>query len=243
LFWRIINAERMKLKSSWVILSVIMAPLFVLLIQFANFLFRYDSVVKEGDIPWIVFIEQHTVMWAVMLLPILGAVLSSMLIGVENNDNNWKYVFSLPLKRSHLYIAKISIVFYLLIISCIFLGLGIVVSAKILGISGSIPVFFIIKILIAALLGCFAILNIQFWLTTKFENPGVPMAIAVCGSVTALFLLQSAFTRWLPWTYPYFTLPIELNENVNTLWYVGQSVVVGLVCFIAGLREFTRRDI
>ncbi|MGF9892959.1 ABC transporter permease [Priestia megaterium] len=243
MFWRIVNAERMKLKSNWVLFSVVMAPLFVLLIQFANFMFRYQSVVKKGDIPWVKFIEQHAVIWAVMILPILAAVLSSILIGVENTDNNWKYILSLPFKRGYIYLAKLSIIFYLLVVSSILLGLGMIVSASLLNLPGQVPIVFLIKTLLGALIGVFAILNIQFWLSTKFENPGIPLAIAICGTVTALFLLQSTFTRWLPWVYPYLTLPIKLNEGINIIWYVCQSVILGFLCFGAGLRQFVNKDV
>ncbi len=233
----------MKLKNNWVVFPVLMAPLLILLLQYANFRIRYSSVVKEGDIPWTVFIEQHSVIWAVLILPVLSALLSSMLIMTENSDNNWKYLLVLPIKRGEVYFAKMALVVLFLIISSIILGGGMVISSIILNLPGEIPITQLLQTLSAALIGAFAVLMIQFWLSIRFNNPGIPLAVAICGTVSAIFLLQSAFTRWLPWVYPYLVLPIRLNENINISWYMFQSLLVGLLCLLAGFREFARRDI
>ncbi|MGM0851031.1 MAG: ABC transporter permease [Bacillota bacterium] len=243
MFHKVLSAEWAKLRNNRIVFPVILAPTLILLLQYANFKIRYTSVVKEGDIPWTIFIEQHVVIWAVLILPILAAVLSSMLIMSENSENNWKYLLALPIKRRDVYFAKITLVIFFLLVSSIMLGIGIVGSASILQLPGDIPYSQLIQTLSAALIGAFAVLTIQFWLSIKFDNPGIPLAVSICGTVAAIFLLQSALTRWLPWVYPYLVLPIRLNEGINITWYMGQSVVVGLLCLIIGYREFAHRDI
>ncbi|MGZ7883024.1 ABC transporter permease, partial [Acinetobacter soli] len=119
---------------------------------------------------------------------------------------------------------------------------GMLGSATILQLPGEIPYSQLIQTLSAAMIGAFAVLSIQFLLSIKFHNPGIPLAVAICGTVAAIFLLQSALTRWLPWVYPYLVLPIRLNEEINITWYMGQSMVVGLLCLIIGYREFSQRD-
>ncbi|RKL65774.1 hypothetical protein CR203_19200 [Salipaludibacillus neizhouensis] len=243
MFHNVLSAEWAKLRNNRIVFPVILAPTLILLLQYANFKIRYTSVVKEGDVPWTIFIEQHAVIWAVLILPILAAVLSSMLIMSENSDNNWKYLLALPIKRRDVYFAKITLVIFFLLVSSLLLGIGILGSASILHLPGDIPYSQLIQTLSAALIGTFAVLTIQFWLSIKFDNPGIPLAVSICGTVAAIFLLQSALTRWLPWVYPYLVLPIRLNEGINITWYMGQSMVVGLLCLIIGYREFAHRDI
>lgn len=242
MFHKVLSAEWGKLRNNWIVFPVVLAPILILLLQYANFRIRYTSVVKEGDVPWTIFIEQHAIIWAVLILPILAAVLSSMLIMNENTDNNWKYLLALPIKRGDVYFAKIILVIFFLLVSSILLGIGMLGSATILQLPGEIPYSQLIQTLSAAMIGAFAVLSIQFWLSIKFLNPGIPLAVAICGTVAAIFLLQSALTRWLPWVYPYLVLPIRLNEEINITWYMGQSMVVGLLCLIIGYREFSQRD-
>ncbi len=242
MFHKVLSAEWGKLRNNWIVFPVVLAPILILLLQYANFRIRYTSVVKEGDVPWTIFIEQHAIIWAVLILPILSAVLSSMLIMNENTDNNWKYLLALPIKRGDVYFAKIILVIFFLLVSSILLGIGMLGSATILQLPGEIPYSQLIQTLSAAMIGAFAVLSIQFWLSIKFHNPGIPLAVAICGTVTAIFLLQSALTRWLPWVYPYLVLPIRLNEEINITWYMGLSMVVGLLCLIIGYREFSQRD-
>ncbi|MBD1383217.1 ABC transporter permease [Metabacillus arenae] len=243
MFGHLLKTEWMKLKNNWIVFPILLAPLLILLLQYANFLIRYSSVVKEGDVPWTIFIEQHSVIWAVLILPILAAVLSSMLIMTENSENNWKYLLVLPIKRGDVYFAKIILVIFFLSISTLLLAVGMVISSMALNLPGDIPFGQLIQTLGAALIGSFAVLTIQFWLSIHFNNPGVPLAVAICGTVAAIFLLQSALTRWLPWVYPYLVLPIRLNEGINIIWYMVQSLLIGLLCLGAGYREFARRDI
>lgn len=242
MFHKVLSAEWGKLRNNWIVFPVVLAPILILLLQYANFRIRYTSVVKEGDVPWTIFIEQHAIIWAVLILPILSAVLSSMLIMNENTDNNWKYLLALPIKRGDVYFAKIILVIFFLLVSSILLGIGMLGSATILQLPREIPYSQLIQTLSAAMIGAFAVLSIQFWLSIKFHNPGIPLAVAICGTVTAIFLLQSALTRWLPWVYPYLVLPIRLNEEINITWYMGLSMVVGLLCLIIGYREFSQRD-
>lgn len=243
MFWIIMRAELMKLKQSRIAFPVVLAPLLIVLLQLANFFVRYDSVVKPGADPWTIFIAQHLSMWALLTLPILVAILSGMVVSIENTNNSWKYMFSLPFKRGYLYFVKVALVLFFIIISSVILGIGMIASAMLLNLSGAVPVDDLVKTIGAALLGTFAVLAVQFWLSIRFKNSGIPLGVAICATVAAIFFVQSTFTHWLPWVYPYLTLPITLNEGTNVMWYICQSLIVGIICLWAGCREFVRRDV
>lgn len=243
MFWRALRAEVAKLKRGRVLFPVLLAPVLILVLQYLNFLVRYDQVVRPGDRPWTIFVAQHMTMWAVLMLPVLAAVLASMVSGVEHSNNHWKHVLALPVRREHLYLAKLLLVYLLLIASTAVLGLGMLISAALLSDLGEMPGWQLPKMLIAPLLGIVAVLTIQLWLSTRSHNEAVPLAVGVCGTILAVFFAQSPLTRWFPWVYPWLALPVPLNDPSEVLTFMLASAAVGSVCLLAGLRDFVRRDV
>lgn len=243
MFWRVWESEWRKLKRSRVTIPVLLAPILIIVLQYLNFLLRYNSVIKPGDDPWNVFITQHATVWSILMLPLLSAILAGIVTSLEHSNNQWKYILTLPFDRSYLFMSKLLLILVFIIVSSSILGMGMLISGRFLQLPGDFQVIKLVETLGAAICGVFAVLTIQFWLSIRIHNPAIPLAIAVCGTILAVFFAQSAYTRWLPWVYPIYVLPIELNEHVTVVRYLIISVIVGLVFIVIGLRDFLRRDL
>lgn len=240
-YLRIMQIEWQKLKRSGIMYIVWGAPLFVVMLQFLNFKLRYDILIPSGSSPWWVFIQEIGSFWGALVLPILAAIIAAIICGQEHSTNVWKYIIALPIKRWQIYTGKLLMTLFLLTIASVILICGMIISGLVLGFNELVPLQEIWWLFIFPLLGVIALTSIQMWLSTRFHNLSIPIGVGILCIVVSLFVAQSSITFWFPWAYPFMTAPI--GTPYEPYFYSGLSIIVGLLCTLIGIREFSRRDI
>ncbi len=222
-------------------LVVLGAPLLILMLQFINFRLRGSILLKNSTSPWWELIQEIGSFWGALVLPILVAIVAGMLSAVEHSSHAWKYILTMPMQRSTMYLAKLLLCCCLLLLSSLIVTIGVVAIGSTLGFEGAIPWDRVGWVFIYPLLGCAAIISIQVWLSTKFQNFSVPLAIGIVSIIASLFLSQSEATHWFPWVYPFLTAPI--GEPYEPGYTSMMSITVAVMVTVVALWEFSRRDV
>ena len=82
----------------------------------------------------------------------------------------------------------------------------------------------------------FPILALQLWIATVSQNQGIPMTTGILGVIFA----YSAYMLpdWMIWKWPSL-----MNEWDEPLINVMLGIGVGILLYIVGMLDFTRRDV
>ncbi|HEU4470103.1 MAG TPA: ABC transporter permease [Flavisolibacter sp.] len=183
-------------------------------------------------------------------LPMYIVLTSTMLLQIEYRDKAWKQVLSSPQRLSHIFFAKF-IMLQLLIIGFITVhNLLLILSGAIINavrpgyFNGGLDIADVLIYYANTYLVVLGISAIQFWLSLRFRNFIVPLAIGFCCWVIGLILVinfKLAFTDYYPYA---FTALSVLTEGSPTISFLLWMSVANTLLFLAiGLTEFSIRKI
>jgi hypothetical protein len=164
----------------------------------------------------------------------------------------WKQLLSLPVSRTRLYLAKYTLLAFLLGVTNLLFGAAFVAVGLLehLGTVG-IPWDQIGRSLLAGWVAVLPLAAVQLWVSSRWRSFGAALALNVCFTLPAIFAAQShEFAPWYPWAQPVLAMSglgptsaedIALGVSMTTLWVV---IVGGLVvALLGGLVTFARADV
>ncbi|MEH7148503.1 ABC transporter permease, partial [Priestia megaterium] len=147
-----------------------------------------------------------------------------------------KQLISLPVSKMRVYLSKFTVLACLLWVSSCLLMLFTLVYGIFLGLGEEIPYLDLVKFSFYPYFAALPILALQLWIATFSQNQGIPITTGILGVI----FTYSAFTLpdWMIWKWP--SLINDWNEPIiNVLLGIG----VGAILYIAGMLDFTRRDV
>ena len=129
---RILSADRLKAKRTWIGILVVLGPLGVISLQAVNYGLRYDFLVTPGSDVWGDLVRNiHQILVPTLVLGI--TLLAPTLAGLEHQAQAWKLMFALPVSKVHAYVGKFLRLAVLLLISAALAGIGTVLLGVSLG--------------------------------------------------------------------------------------------------------------
>ena len=132
---RATRVEVLKLRRTLALWASVLVPLLVLGMTGANILAR-DTSGPLGNPqagPWnSLTINFVFFLWCLVALPLLVALETALLAGVEHRENSWKHLFALPVPRWSLYTAKLVVASLLLAVSSLVLAIGVGLEGQVL---------------------------------------------------------------------------------------------------------------
>jgi lantibiotic transport system permease protein len=129
------------------------------------------------------------------------------LLSLEHRNQGWQRLYVLPISRSALYLAKLTVLIALQVGAALTLMMLTWFSIAILQLSGELTLdqFSLGTYSLAMLKGLcggFVVLTIQHYLSTRWSSFVVPLIVAVAGSLTIPSVAQSErFWKFDPWSY------------------------------------------
>src|SRR4029078_8642962 len=117
---RALNAELLKLKRTLAFRVVFVLPLLIAVLQFFILLRKKKSA--PGFNLWQTHGTNSFQIWAVFMMPLLIALVTALLNGIEHSDKQWKHLFALPVPRYSVYFAKLIVAQGLILMSTLVLG-------------------------------------------------------------------------------------------------------------------------
>ncbi|WP_026584790.1 ABC transporter permease [Bacillus sp. J33] len=228
-FGNVLMMELMKLKRSYVWLLMCAAPLLMVTFGAYNFV-RYQDVFLQGNaVPWEKLLGQIVTFYGLLLLPLSIAVMAVWLARIEHSENNWKYLFTLPMHLKSIYIAKTIIHIGFVGLSMFILYVGTIGAAIIVGV-GNIPYGTMAVNTLICWVTCLPILALQMILSIRFPNIGVPVGISLAASITSVVITNSAYGKYYFWSLPSLTL-IPNSGGMRNLT-ISYSLTLSLVAFV-----------
>ncbi|WP_309122316.1 ABC transporter permease [Paenibacillus sp.] len=236
-FGRAFRAELAKQRRTFVWGLVALGPFGVVALQAANYAVRYDYLTNlYADDPWGGLIGN--VKWLAVPALMAGlAIVASMLAGYEHATNAWKQTLALPVSKTAVYTAKVSVLTIQLLASCTLLAAGTLALGVALGHRlADAPLADVLAMSYLPLVAALPFVALQTWLSTVMHNQAVPLTVGILGTVLALY--SFSFADWVPYKWPYvgetgWSVPLTLAVGAGT----------GLLLYALGATHFGRRDV
>ncbi|OAA85572.1 ABC transporter permease [Clostridium ljungdahlii] len=240
----IYKVELLKLRHSKILNIVMLLPLFFVILGFTNFL-RYKKLFTEqGQNVWSQVYTQSSIFYGLFIIGLFITIAVAVLVRIENNEDNFKRMLTLPVKRSELYIAKFGVACGIVFLNLVlFMLLTILAGAVIAPHSQSMP-----KELIYAPLLCIIaslpVIAVQYYLSMKFKNIAVPLGVGLVFSLPSVLIDNTKYWMFFPWDYPGRVLLGGSNVTFNFPPYMYiVSVILFILFILVGMYEFNNRDI
>ncbi len=201
---KLLKAEGMKLRRSPVWLAFIIMPIVPAFLGTANYVYQRAILTKE----WLSLWTQHTLFTDYFFLPIMLGIYCAYLARLENAGNNLNKLFSLPVKRTSIFFAKLITAASMLLLSLIWICILFVLSGYTAGLTDP-PWLSIAQWCVFGTLGGMVIVAIQLLLSMNIKSFALPIAIAFAGGLSGL----AGLAKSLGHIWVYSLLSYGMNAN------------------------------
>lgn len=242
MLFKLIKAERLKLKRSPLWLAFLFMPVIPALLGTLNYMANIEILQSE----WFSLWTQHTLFTCYFFLPIMIGIYSSYIMRQEENNRNWNKVLSMPVSRNLVFIAKLVQVFSMILFSEIWICTLFVISGKVIGLTAAIPW---VKLMIWCLFGTLGgtvIAAIQLMISLFIKSFALPVGIALGGGLSGLVFLA----KHLGHIWPYSLMAYGMNSNApqellesGYVWFVVICIVYIVLFMTISSMILSRRDI
>lgn len=243
MFFVLIKLELLKLRRSLPLFMMFACPLLVVLLN-------TGMMLKSGGSPrvgfWVGFWHGKLALWSYFMLPLYIALVTALLNGNEHRNQAWRLLFTLPVTRRQVYLAKTALAWGSVIGANVALGLFAASAAGIVmqfrpevGTAFDVP---IVPALAKVSLACLPVVLIQHALSWRVSNFILPLGVGVCATMGILQLSNTDYWPYFPWSYSLMASnatdaaaqPLALMLATG----VGAALLV-VTTYLAGRREVT----
>jgi len=232
---KLLSADFLKIKRKGFLFLTFLGPFGVVALQMVNYGVRKDYLLQQSDDDWGYYLSNISSF--IPLAIVLGIViLTSLMASVEDETNAWKQLISLPVSKMSAYLSKFTVLAVLLFFSSVLLMVFTLAYGLYLNLGDQLPYVELLKNSFYPYFAAIPILALQLWIAMVSQNQGIPITTGILGVI----FTYSAFVLpdWMIWKWP--SLMNEWNEPIiNVMLGIG----VGIILYIAGMMDFTRRDV
>ncbi|RDU23906.1 ABC transporter permease [Anaerosacchariphilus polymeriproducens] len=223
MLFRCIQVEQKKLRKSYLWFVFLLIPCIPAIMGTFNYLQSLETLKSEWYSLW----TQHTLFYSSFFYAPLIAVYCSYLWRLEHLNQNWNFVMTVPVPRFCLFLAKFSMVFFMTILTQIWVGILFYMSGKFAGLSGTVPIEIWTWILRGSIAGTVIIL-LQLYLSMIIRSFSVPVVISLIGSIVGLVINSMG----IGFAWPYSLLLIGMNANRENEMLGNRNYIFILSCLI-----------
>jgi hypothetical protein len=241
--FRALHAELLKLKRTLAFRVIFVLPFFIALLQFFV-IWRTKKFPADFNL-WQTHATNSFQIWAIFMLPLLIALVTALLNGIEHADKQWKHLFALPVPRHSIYFSKFIVAQLLILVSTLILalltvlvGLASIYLKPELANTGSLPFWWITKLALQVWLAAWLIIAIHTWISMRWAGFPIPLGAGIGGTFFALFAAGAAIGKYYPWLLP---MNLFLDRRFTSALVLG--IGGGLLGALLGCLEFIRRDV
>ena len=243
--------EITKQKKTLALWGAILAPLFVVTINFLIFFSHPELLEKAETNPWLKIAGNASNIYSILMLPLLITLVAFIVNNVEHKANGWKHLFALPVSRPNIYLGKIIVAAGLVFLSLALFDVFLILSGKLLAslhpeihfenfAMNNEIIITSIKIFLASLF----ILMIQFIISINSKNFLVSIGIGVAGTIGTSMVLSWEHSNWIPYALPMwasqdlYKMDFSFFKEVILYSIAGSSII-----FAFGLTFLRKKNI
>lgn len=233
---KLLTSDFLKIKRKGLWFLTALGPFGVVALQTVNYYGeRKDFLLRQSEDDWGYYLlNVHSFTPLALILGI--AILTSFMASIENETNAWKQLIALPVSKLTVYLSKFTVLAILLFVSSSLLMVLTLAHGLFLDLGENTPYMEIVKFSYYPFLASLPVLALQLWIASVSQNQAIPITVGVFGVIFAF----SAYNLpdWMIWKWP--SLMNEWDEPIiNVMLGVG----IGILLYIIGMIDFTRRDV
>lgn len=225
MLFRTIRAEQMKLRHSPVWLAFILLPILPAFMGTFNYLQNISILQDEWYSLW----TQHTLFTCYFFMPAIIGVYCSYLCRLEHTRYNWNAVLTAPVPVAGIFLAKLLIVSFMVILTQVWIGGLFAISGWLIGMPGLLPVELPVWLLCGAI-GGIVIGAVQLCISLVIRSFAVPVGMALVGGIAGLAALAKGFGAWFP--YSLISLGMRANQPGGEMACSMEQFVLNSVLFL-----------
>ncbi|TCZ78793.1 hypothetical protein E0485_06875 [Paenibacillus albiflavus] len=239
-FNRVLQSEWLKLRKSSIWLLIFVSPILAFIV---------GALVDLGYNDWGVLLSQMVFTHAMLFLPLLTGVFAAFVCRYEHSGGGWKQLLALPMKRTHLYLAKFIVVFSLILAVQLLFLIGVVVAGAIRGLDSPIPWIMLLRSGLGGMVAVLPLIALQLTVSIAWSSFAAPLALNFICTLPNILVSNSAdYGPFYPWAQPFIAMmPYNpdnfgaFNVSFETLIYVILGSFV--VFFVSGFTYFQRKEV
>ncbi|MCG2618094.1 ABC transporter permease [Terrimonas sp. NA20] len=195
---------------------------------------NYDRMAANA---WRVHFQEGWQGFSIILLPMFVILTCSLIVQVEYKNNTWKQVFASPLSTGNIFFSKytgiLAMVIFLLIMFNVFLLLAGVLTdvfhPKFSFLETEVGWGNLIRRTVKSFISLLAIVSIQYWLSLRFRNFIVPIAIGLAMLVASMTLMSWEHIDKVPYAFAF--LSYAKTSTVSGR-FLENHEIYSLLCFV-----------
>lgn len=180
-------------------------------------------------------------MYIGLLLPIMIIYIVCMINKIETDNNGWKLIMSMPIKKEKIYLSKICIILIMLSISIAFYYIFCNLGSLFMGGDINLKIETIFKFLSIIIL-FIPVSLILFIVTRRVKKMIVTIGVGIVFMISTFLIAQSEFWIYIPWVYP---LAISMNEmDLRKMLLMNLlSIFIVVLLFLVDCYKFKKQDL
>lgn len=239
----LLKAEALKNKYNYGMYLTILFPIVISLLVLIYLQYNYNSFSSIDTLrfnPWSFFLGRYILPIYSFLYPVIIAIFVHSVCDIEDNNNNYKLLFTLPVSRYSVCSLKITFTAIILLFSVsiayfLFFGGGLFLSkiSPNYSFQNNDSTYIIFLYFIKLFITLSAILSIQFSLSFYFKNFTVPVGFsALITFISILMLNKSSYIYLVPYYSAHSAMGEFMNETISVEKYDYINIIYVIIFLI-----------
>ncbi|MFD2922861.1 ABC transporter permease [Halobacillus naozhouensis] len=209
----LLASEFMKIRKTKVWVLLFISPLLAGIVGFTG------SPPSGLPNEWIFLFTMMVPAHSLLILPLMISVFSGFICRYEHQHGGWRQLFSMPVGRQQVYLAKFLIVFGLVTVNQVMFFAIFMLTGYIRGMEGSVPIELVLKCTAGGLVSTLPLIALTLWLAMIWSSFAAPFTLNVILTLPNILVANSeTFRPIYPWVQPFvmmmpqgevFSVPIQ----------------------------------
>jgi hypothetical protein len=246
-FLRCLSTEFMKLRHTLAFWCILIGPAAITALMFLSELTRKAPIFPSDYNAWQGALDNSLTLWAVLFLPLYAALQSTLLAQLEHANQQWKYLYALPVPRAAYFAAKWAMVILVVAVTNILLEMFILAGGQVMqliqpvwGYDAPIPWGSFAEAYAAITLAGSFIVSLHLLISLWWRSFIPSLAVGLIAAMSNLFIMSSdTYNHFDPYLFPVLALRGEGGERQVALI---AGVAAGLALAVVGGWLFTRKQ-
>lgn len=254
IFYYSFQAELLKIRRTPILYIALVGGVFICGLVFLLYLINAEELVQPDRDPWLTYFDLGYALTCMALLVPYVIIVTSSLAYFEHSASAWKYLYSLPIAKGHVFFSKLALALLLILSTYIIYFLTVWSTAYIVdfihpeyGFRDSTPKLGDwLSRLVHSFLSILAVLGLQYWISIRWQNFIVPVGIGLLGFILALLCVLTSrfdYALWIPHAYPgLMALEVGITDETEIVgmtkigwFYKVELISIGLFIVFIGL--------
>jgi hypothetical protein len=244
-----IQVERLKLKRTLALWLTLLTPGALVFIEVAAAFQRNLKPYLNGSSIWVLLYDQILSIWAILMLPLFITLETALLAGLEHNNQTWKQLYTQPIPRWIMIVAKqvlsiglIALSMVLLLVLSVFGGLLLHTLKPEVIATFPIPWIELLRLTLMPFLASACIIMIHNWVALRWGNFVVASGFGILMTVSGIIFTALEWAEYHPWMLPALATH-KILEGVLPMGYILASLIGGFAVLLVGNWALTRREV